>query len=160
MNASVALNIVAAYTSVADGTWELALACSRSRPVPQIIILVFPAFTLSLFLSIPSFQVSSLRKQFSMKYAIITRSSAKRFPKGTPVNSHHLSNEAVGNPLNNFHRLLHQFQSSIVVSGQSITLFLVKADNEALLPVSWNLPISRDKASSTMMKSSGLGTCP
>ena len=27
VNASVALNIVAAYTSAADGTWELALAC-------------------------------------------------------------------------------------------------------------------------------------
>ena len=52
------------------------------------------------------------------------------------VDSHHLSNEAVGNPHNDFHRLLRQFQSSIVASVQSITIFLVKADNEALLPVS------------------------
>ena len=88
----------------------------------------------------------------------MTRSSALRSSKGTPVNSHHLPNEAVGNPLNDLHRLLLQYQSSIVASVQSITIFLVKADNEALLPVSWNLPISRDKASSTMMKSSGLST--
>ena len=46
VNASFALNIVAAYNSAADGTWELALACSRSRPVPQIMILVLPAITL------------------------------------------------------------------------------------------------------------------
>ena len=160
VNASVALNIVAAYTSAADGTLELALAYSRSRSVAQIMILVLPAFTLSPFLSIPSFQVSSLHTHFSKEAAIMARSSALRFSKGTPVNSHHLSNEAVGNPLNDFHRLLRQFQSSIVASVQSITLFFVKADNESLLPVSWNLPISRDKPSSTMKKSSGLSTGP
>ena len=90
----------------------------------------------------------------------MTRSSAERFYKCTPVNSHFLSNEAVGNPLNDFHRLLRQFQSSIVASVQSITLFLVKADSETLLPVSWNLPISRDKALSTMMKISEFLTSP
>ena len=48
-----------------------------------------------------------------------------------------------------------QFQSSIVASVQSITLFLVKLDREALF-----LLISRDKASSTMMQRSGLSTEP
>ena len=38
------------------------------------------------------------------------------------------------------YNLLHQFQFPIVASVQSITLSLVKADNEALLPVSWNFP--------------------
>ena len=124
------------------------------------MILVFPTFTLSPLLSIPSFQVSSLQTHFSMESAIMTWSSALSFFKGTQVNSHHLSNEAVDNPLSDFHRLLRQFQSSIVASVKSIILFLVKADNEALLPVSWNLPISRDKASSMMMKSRGLSTGP
>ena len=41
--------------------------------------------------------------------------------------------------------------------GPEYTLFLVKAVREALFQVSWNL-ISRDKASSRMMKSSGLST--
>ena len=34
--------------------------CRRSRPIPQIMIFVFPAFTLSPFSSIASFQVKSL----------------------------------------------------------------------------------------------------
>ena len=64
-------------------------------------------------------------------------------PKLRFVNSHHLSNEAVSNPLNDFHSLLCQFKSSKVASVQSITISLVKAiDREALLPVSWDLPIS------------------
>ena len=41
-----------------------------------------------------------------------------------------------------------------------MTLFLVKADREVLFQVSWNLLISRDKASSTMMKSNGLSKKP
>ena len=34
--------------------------CRRSRPVPQIMIFVFPVFTLSPFFSIASFQVKNL----------------------------------------------------------------------------------------------------
>ena len=39
------------------------------------------------------------------------------------VNSHHLSNEVVGNSLNDFHSLLRQFLSSIVTSVQIILPF-------------------------------------
>ena len=39
------------------------------------------------------------------------------------VTSHHLSNEAVGHSLNDFHSLLRQFLSSIVASVQSISPF-------------------------------------
>ena len=35
-----------------------------------------------------------------------------------------------------------QLEASIVASVQSITLALVKADNETLLPVSWDLAIT------------------
>ena len=45
-------------------------------------------------------------------------------PKLWFVNSQHLSNEAVGNLLNDFHSLFRQFQSSIVASVESITLSL------------------------------------
>ena len=38
--------------------------CSRLKPVSHIMILVFPVFTFSPFLSIPSVQVSSLRTHF------------------------------------------------------------------------------------------------
>ena len=45
-------------------------------PVPQIMIFVFPAFTLSPFSSIASFQVKSLLTHSSSYSAMITRSSA------------------------------------------------------------------------------------
>ena len=60
------------------------------------------------------------------------------------VNRHHLPYESVSNPLYAFHSQLCQIQSSMVASVQSITLSLTKSDNEALLPVSWDLPISND----------------
>ena len=50
--------------------------CRRSSPVPQIMIFVFPAFTLSPFFSIASFQVKSLLTHSSSDSAMITRSSA------------------------------------------------------------------------------------
>ena len=50
--------------------------CRRSRPVQQIMIFVFPAFTLSPFFSIASFQVKSLLTHSSSDSAMITRSSA------------------------------------------------------------------------------------
>ena len=50
--------------------------CRRSSPVPQIIIFVFPAFTLSPFFSIASFHVKSLLTHSSSGSAMITRSSA------------------------------------------------------------------------------------
>ena len=50
--------------------------CKRSRPVPQIMIFVFPAFTLSPFSSIASFQVKSLLTQSLSDSAMITWSSA------------------------------------------------------------------------------------
>ena len=128
--------------------------CSRLKPVPHIMILVFPTFTLSLCLSMPSFQVNSLRTHSSMESAVMTRSSALRSSHGTPVNSHHLSNKAVGNPLNDFHSLLRHFQSSIVASVQSITLFLVKLCSLS----AGTFPSPINKASSTTMKSRGLST--
>ena len=57
--------------------------CGRPRPVPQIMIFVFPAFTLSPFSSIASFQVKSLLKFFDDS-AMISRSSAQRSSQGTP----------------------------------------------------------------------------
>ena len=80
--------------------------CRRSSPVPQIMIFVFPAFTLSPFFSIASFQVRSLQTHSSSDSAMITRSSAYRSSQGIPERN------------------------------------------------------SRDKASSTMMESSGLSTDP
>ena len=47
--------------------------CRRSSPVPQIIIFVFPAFTLSPFFSIASFHVKSLLTHSSSDSAMITR---------------------------------------------------------------------------------------
>ena len=44
-------------------------------------------------------------------------------PKLLFVNSHHLSNEAVGNSLNDFHSLRRQFLSSKVASVQRISPF-------------------------------------
>ena len=43
--------------------------CRRSRPVPQIMILVFPAFTLSPYFSIASFQVKSLPDTFLERFS-------------------------------------------------------------------------------------------
>ena len=50
--------------------------CRRSSPVLQIMIFVIPAFTLSPFFSIASFQVKSLLTHSSSDSAMITRSSA------------------------------------------------------------------------------------
>ena len=50
--------------------------CRRSSPVPQIMIFVFPAFTLSPFSSIASFHTKSLLTHSSSDSAMITRSSA------------------------------------------------------------------------------------
>ena len=76
----------------------------RSRPVPQIMTFVFPAFTLNPFFSMASFHIKSLLTHSSRESAMMTRSSAYRSSQGTPARN------------------------------------------------------SRDKASSTMMKSKGLST--
>ena len=48
--------------------------CRRSSPVPQIMIFVFPAFTLSPFSSIASLHIKSLLTHSSSDSAMITRS--------------------------------------------------------------------------------------
>ena len=50
--------------------------CKRSSPIPQIMIFVFPAFTLRPFFSIAIFHVKSLLTHSSSESAMITRSSA------------------------------------------------------------------------------------
>ena len=65
---------VAAHSSVTNSAWEL--VCKRSRPVPQIMIFVFSAFTLSPFSFIASFQFKSFPTHSSSNSAMITRSSA------------------------------------------------------------------------------------
>ena len=55
---------------------ETRLLCRRSSPVPQIMIFVFPAITLSPFFSIASFQVKSLLTHSSSDSVMITKSSA------------------------------------------------------------------------------------
>ena len=71
--AAIAEDAVAAHSSATDSAWKL--ACRRSSPIPQIMIFVFPAFTLSPFFSIASFQVKSLLTHSSSDSAVITRSS-------------------------------------------------------------------------------------
>ena len=51
---AIAEEAVAAQSSAA---WKLPGLCRRSRPILQLMIFVFPAFILSLFSSIASFQV-------------------------------------------------------------------------------------------------------
>ena len=53
-------------------------------PVPQNMIAVFAAFTLSPFFSIASFLVKSILTHSSSDSAMITRSSAQRSSQGTP----------------------------------------------------------------------------
>ena len=72
--AAVAEDAVAAHSNASDSAWKL--ACRRSRPVSQIMIFIFPAFTLSHFSSIASFQVKSLLTYLSSDAVMITRSSA------------------------------------------------------------------------------------
>ena len=45
--AAIAEDSVPAQSSATDSTWNSSEHCRRSRPVPQIMIFVFPAFTLS-----------------------------------------------------------------------------------------------------------------
>ena len=70
--AAVAEDAVAVHSSAHGNSPDL---CRRSRPVPQIMIFVFPAFTQS-FLSIASFQVKILLTHSSSDSAMITRSLA------------------------------------------------------------------------------------
>ena len=58
--------------------------CRRSRPIPQIMIFIFAAFTLSPFSSIASFQVKSLLTHSLGDSVMIIRSSAWRSSQGTP----------------------------------------------------------------------------
>ena len=59
--------------------------CKRSRPVPQIMTSVFPAFTLNPFFSMASFHIKSLLTHSSSESAMMTRSSAYRSSQGTPA---------------------------------------------------------------------------
>ena len=59
--------------------------CKRSRPVPQIMTFVFPAFTLNPFFSMASFHIKSLLTHSSRESAMMTRLSAYRSSQGTPA---------------------------------------------------------------------------
>ena len=59
--------------------------CKRSRPVPQIMTFVFPAFTLNPLFSMASFHIKSLLTHSSRESAMMTRSSAYRSSQGTPA---------------------------------------------------------------------------
>ena len=80
--------------------------CSRSRPVAQIMIVVFPTFTqpLPLHTLLPSLQFMDI-----FFHGVCNNDNAiciKVLPRHS-LNSHHLSNEAVGNSLNDFHSMHH-----------------------------------------------------
>ena len=104
--AAIAVDAVVAYSCTTYSAWVLPELCKRSRPVPQIMTFVFPAFTLNPFFSMASFHIKSLLTHSSRESAMMTRSSAYRSSQGTPARN------------------------------------------------------SRDKASSTMLKSKGLSTDP
>ena len=55
---------------------------------------------------------------------------------------HQLSDEAVHNPLQDFHNLLCQLETAVVAPFQYVTFSLVEADNETLLPVRGYLAIT------------------
>ena len=55
----------------------------RSRPVPQIMTFVFPAYILNPFFSMASFHIKSLLTHSSRESAMMTRSSAYRSSQGT-----------------------------------------------------------------------------
>ena len=63
--------------------------CRRPRPMSQIMIFVFPAFTLSPFSSNTSFQVKSHLTHSSSNSAMITRSYAQRSSQGIPEQNSH-----------------------------------------------------------------------
>ena len=63
--------------------------CKRSRPVPQIMTFVFPAFTLNPFFSMASFHIKSLLTHSYRESAMMTRSSAYRSSQGTPAQNSH-----------------------------------------------------------------------
>ena len=73
--AAIAEDAVAAHSS-ATAHGNSPELCRRSSPILQIMMFVFPAFTLSPFFSIASFQVKSLLTHSSSDSAMITRSSA------------------------------------------------------------------------------------
>ena len=58
-----------------------------------------------------------------------------------------LFDEAVHNPLQDFHDLLCQLETAVVAPFQCIPLSLVEADNETLLPVRGYLAIANDCSS-------------
>ena len=83
--AAVAEDAVPAHSSATTGHGNSSELCRRSRPIPQIMILVFPAFTLSPFslhCFIPS-QEPDLTHS-SRDSTMITRSLAQRSSQGTP----------------------------------------------------------------------------
>ena len=63
--------VVAHSSATAHG--NLPELCKRSSPIPQIMIFVFSAFTLSPFSSSASFQVKSLLTYSSSDSAMVTR---------------------------------------------------------------------------------------
>ena len=71
--AAIAEDAVAPVQQMAHG--NLSELCRRSRPLPQIMVFVFPVFTLSPFSSIASFQVKGLLTHSSNDSAMITMSS-------------------------------------------------------------------------------------
>ena len=62
--------------------------CKRSRPVPQIMNFVFPAFTLNPFFSTASFHIKSLLTHSSRESAMMTRSSAIGPPRDNQPKTH------------------------------------------------------------------------
>ena len=64
------------------GTPEL---CKRSRPVLQIMTVVFPAFTLNPFFSMASFHIKNHITHSSRELEMMTRSSVYRSSQGTPA---------------------------------------------------------------------------
>ena len=121
--------------------------CSRSRPVPQIMIVVFPAFTQSL--SLYTFHGS--QQSMDIFFHGVCNNDTVIYIKAPKV-----PQSIVITCLTILYAILSMtfiavptIQSFISALVQSINYVLVEAD-------SWNLPIYCDKASSMMLKSCGL----
>ena len=70
-----------------------------------------------------------------------------------------LSDEAVHNPLRDFHDLLCQLETAVVFPFQCNPLTLVEADNETLLPVRGYLAIANDCSCEAMDHGGACVTC-
>ena len=86
--------------------------CRRSSPVLQIMI-CFPAFILSPFSSIASFQVKSLLTHFASDSAMTIRSSAGRSSHGTPQRSSRVNASSTMMKSNRLTRSLGEHKPSL-----------------------------------------------